>query len=68
MATLLDELKRAIERRGESLQSIARGSGVAASQLSRMMTGKRGLSLDAAERLADYLGLQIKVTPKRRRK
>lgn len=33
--------------------------------LSRLVNGERALSFDAAERLADYLGLEIVVRPMR---
>jgi plasmid maintenance system antidote protein VapI len=32
--------------------------------LSRLLSGKRGLSTDTIERLADYLGLRITIKPK----
>ncbi len=44
--------------------AIAKGAGVARSQLSRLMSGERGLNTDTIERLADYLGLQITIEPK----
>jgi transcriptional regulator with XRE-family HTH domain len=37
---------------------------VARSQLSRLLSGESGLSVDTIERLADYLGLQITIEPK----
>lgn len=67
MAKMLDTLRRAVEKSDESRYSIAHGSGVAASQLSRLISGERGLSIESAERLADYLGLEINIRPKRRR-
>lgn len=36
---------------------------MARSQLSRLLSGERGLSADTIERLADYLGLQIRIEP-----
>lgn len=61
MSALLDAIKAEIEPRGESLNAIARGSGVSAPQLSRLMTGERGLGIEAAETLAKYLGLRIRI-------
>jgi transcriptional regulator with XRE-family HTH domain len=61
MSVILDAIKAEIERRGESLQAISRGSGISAAQLSRLMTGERGLSIGAAEQLAKYLGLRIRI-------
>ncbi len=33
-----------------------------------LMSGERGLSIDALEQLAEYLGLEIVIRPKRRRR
>jgi transcriptional regulator with XRE-family HTH domain len=68
MASVIEAIKAALESCGESRAQVARGSGVAESQLSRLVTGERGLSMDSAEKLADYMGLEIVVRPKRRRK
>ena len=66
MATILDDLRRAVETSNETRYRIAKDSGINASQLSRLVRGERGLNLETAERLADYLGLEIIVRPKRR--
>ena len=68
MGRLLDELRDAIEASGKTRYRIAQESGIAESMLSRLMSGERGLSIDALETLADYLGLEIVMRPKRRRK
>ena len=65
MANLLDTLRRAVEGSDESRYRIAHGSGVNASQLTRLVSGERGLSIETAEKLADYLGLEIIVRSKR---
>ena len=44
--------------------AIAKGAGVARSQLSRLLSGESGMTVDTIERLADYLGLRIKIEPK----
>ena len=44
--------------------AIAEGAGVARSQLSRLLSGERGMAVDTIERLADYLGLRITIEPK----
>ena len=67
MGQLISEIKKAIQASGQTRYRIAKESGVAQSQLSRLMSGERGLSLDAVEQLADYLGLEIIIRPKRRR-
>ncbi len=37
---------------------------MARSQLSRLLSGERGLNTDTIERLAEYLGLRITIEPK----
>jgi plasmid maintenance system antidote protein VapI len=37
---------------------------VARSQLSRLLSGESGMTVDTIERLADYLGLRITIEPK----
>lgn len=68
MGRLLDELRDAIEASGKTRYRIAQESGIAESVLSRLMSGERGLSIDALETLAEYLGLEIVMRPKRRRR
>ena len=66
MASFAEQLVQAIERSGESRYSISKGSGVNQSQLSRLVSGERAVSFESAEKLADYLGLEIVLRPKRR--
>lgn len=68
MGRLLDEIRDAIEASGKTRYRIAQESGIAQSVLSRLMSGERGLSIEALETLADYLGLEIIMRPKRRRR
>ncbi len=65
MAKMLDALRHAIETHPENREQIARGSGVTAGQLSRIMSGERGLSPDSIEMVAEYLGLEIIIRHKR---
>lgn len=62
---LLNRIHDAIDRSGQTRYAIAKGSGVAQSQLSRFVHGERGLTVEAIERLAEHLGLEIVVRPKR---
>ena len=68
MGQLLDAIRGAIEASGKTRYRIAHESGVAESALSRLMSGERGLSIDAMERLAEYLELEITIRPKRRQR
>jgi hypothetical protein len=56
---LVEKLKDAIRQTGKPIYQISRESGVAQPILSRFMSGKRGIKLETAERLFDYLGLKI---------
>ena len=65
MSSVMDQLRAAVESSDESAYAIAKGSGVARSQVSRLLSRERDLSWEAAERRAEYLGLEIVVRPKR---
>ena len=64
MAKLLDAIRRAVEASGKTRYRIAKESGVSGGQLSRLVSGERGMTVDTIERLADYLGLRITIEPK----
>jgi transcriptional regulator with XRE-family HTH domain len=64
MAKLTDAIRSAIKASDQTPYAIAKGAGVARSQLSRLLSGESGLSVDAIERVADYLGLRITIEPK----
>ena len=71
MGALLDEVRKAIKaakQAGRSRYSISRATGISEAQLSRLMAGQAGLSIESLEALADHLGLEIVIRPKRRRK
>jgi len=59
VSELLEALKQAILQSSQSRRQLALKAGVAESALSRLMSGERGLSVDAAERLAAVLELEI---------
>lgn len=64
MGQLTKAIAAAVKASDQTPYAIAKGAGVARSQLSRLMSGERGLSTDTIERLADYLGLRITIEPK----
>jgi transcriptional regulator with XRE-family HTH domain len=68
MDMLLKAIRTAIESSEVTRYRIAKDTGISQPQLSRLMGGKAGLSIEALERLADYLGLEIIIRPKRQRK
>ena len=65
MGQLSKAIADAIRASDETPGAIAAGAGVARSQLSRLLSGERGLSADTIERLAAYLKLEIVIRPKR---
>lgn len=67
MADLLNMLRKAMESSGQSRYRISKETGIAESVLSRFMSGETALTVETVERLADYLGLEIVLRPKRGR-
>ncbi len=63
MSKLLDEIRRAIQASDKTRYRLSRETAIPQSQLSRLMTGEKGLSFDAMERLVDALGLEIIIRP-----
>jgi DNA transposition AAA+ family ATPase len=61
-----DQLKRSIEASEMTRYAIAFKAQVDNAALSKFMSGKRGLSLDAVDRLVDVLDLELQ--PRRNRK
>ena len=60
--SISEALKAAIDEQlegGKKVYRIARESGIGQPVLSRIMTGERTLTLPTADRLAEYLGLEL---------
>ena len=64
MGQLTKAIAAAVKASNQTPYAIAKGAGVARSQLSRLLSGERGMTTDTIERLADYLGLRITIEPK----
>lgn len=60
-------MRSAIEASGQSRYRISKETGIAESVLSRFVNGETVLTVETAERLADYLGLEIVLRPKQGR-
>jgi transcriptional regulator with XRE-family HTH domain len=56
---LVEQLREAIRRSGRSLNQIAKAAGVGSNQLSRFMRGIRTLTLPAAEKVCQVLGIRF---------
>ena len=67
MEPIVGRIRKAIEASGKTRYRIAKESGVAQSQLSRLMSGERSLSVETLERLAECLELEIVIRPVRRK-
>ena len=68
MKKISESLRDAIENSGQSLYQIAKGTGVPNPTLYRWIDGSRAnISIETADRLAQYLGLELKPATKRRR-
>ena len=54
-----DRIRQAIESSDVSRYAIAKATGIEESALSRFVNGKRGLSMEAIDTVAEYLGLEL---------
>ncbi len=57
--TIIDQLRNVIRDSGESEYRIAQATGVSASVLSRFVNGKRGITLEVAAKICEYLNLHL---------
>ena len=64
MKPILDQIRNAIESSDVSRYRIAKDIGIDQGQMSRLMSGQTSLSLEALERLCEYLNLEIIIQPK----
>ena len=64
MGQLIKAIAAAVKASDQTPYAIGKGANVARSQLSRLLSGQRGLNTDTIERLADHLGLRITIEPK----
>ena len=68
MSQLINELRRALEKSDISRYRIAKDTGLSEGHLSRLMSGERQVRIETFELLAEYLGLEIVIRPKRRKR
>ena len=67
MATVLGAIRQAIQKSGQSRYAISKATGIDQGQLSKLMAGTCGLSIERLEQLARHLDLEIIVRPRQRR-
>ena len=58
--TMREVIIQAIEVSGKSVRSVALNAGISQPQLSRFVKGERDLLLDAADKVAKSLGLELR--------
>ena len=68
MSKILNDIRNAIEASNKSRYRLSKDTSIPQSQLSRLMTGESGLSVEALERLAAALELEIVIRNKTKRK
>jgi transcriptional regulator with XRE-family HTH domain len=61
--TLVEVLRREILGAGKSVFAVAKEAHVSQPILSRFLSGKRGITLQTAERLCHTLGLELRRAP-----
>lgn len=57
---LAEVLRQAIRGGGETVAAVARGAGIVQPVLYRFVKGERDLTLRTADKLARYLGLELR--------
>jgi transcriptional regulator with XRE-family HTH domain len=62
---ILDAIREAIEASGKTRYRIAKDMGLNESHLSKLMRGEAGLSVESLTKLAEYLGLELVIRPKK---
>lgn len=67
MAVLTDALRKAIEDADVTLYRIAKDAGLDFSAVSRFYHGERSLTLDSADKLAEYFQMELKPKGKAKR-
>jgi len=68
MEPIYDQVRAAIQASGKTRYRIANDLGIDESALSLFMNGKRGLSVERLELIAEYLGFRLVLKPARRRR
>ena len=67
MATVLEQVRRAIKASSKTRYRLSKETGIGEPQLCKLMAGKAGLSIESLEELAKALGLEVVIRPKRKK-
>ncbi|MGE0536258.1 MAG: helix-turn-helix domain-containing protein [Pirellulales bacterium] len=57
---LIEQLRKAIAKGGQSQYAIAKATGISQPMLNRFVNGERSISLETASRLCDHLKLELR--------
>lgn len=57
---MTETLRRTIRNSGQSMYELAKGSGLSWAVVARFAKGTQSIRLDLADRLAGYLGLELR--------
>jgi plasmid maintenance system antidote protein VapI len=57
--SIVDQLRSAMERSGKTQYAIAQATGISQSVVNRFVNGERGISLETAAKLCQYLDLDL---------
>lgn len=60
---LTEQLRRVIRDSGQSQYAICKALGIQFATLSRFLSGERGLSMEALDKLGQHLDLELKQRP-----
>ncbi|MBA4107678.1 MAG: hypothetical protein C0485_18240 [Pirellula sp.] len=58
-ASFRDQLRHAIRDSGQNQLGISRATRIDQATLSKFLSGRRGLSVESIEKLAEHLGLEL---------
>ena len=65
---LSDQLRKLLDECGQTRYRIAQATGIDEGSLAKFYNGHRGLSMDALDRLAVYLGIHVTMDPLKEKK
>ena len=65
---MADQIRQVIDDSGQTRYRISKETGIDESALAKFYNGHRGLSMDALDRLSEYLGLRIVMDRKPKKK
>ena len=68
MSAAFDSIREAIAKSGKTRYRLWQETGISQAQLCEFLHGRRGMSMERLETLAEALGLKIIVRPAKRKK